>query len=385
MNTESLNAMSVLVRAMVDEQCALDQVMGDETVLRHAVDVGLGPMLYRRLLKSEPHPWQEALRAQDLAARVECLSRLDALEEILTAVPASLKGHVLLLKGASLCQRVYQEPHLRMMGDIDLLVDKSLQFDLETTLQNLGYLRRGSQSPEFYDAHHHSMPFRHPRTGVVVEVHHALFRPNSLLGQTGLFQPGALLKRSLILPFRNFQIRHLDVETELAYLAAHWMNERRFQGTAIIPMMDMSLLLRQQSSSIHWDRFLDSLQDTAAAPHIRIALSYLHDRLNVKLPAMVINRLSRLSSRPGPVVDSRLHRLIDRYALAGTPYGAFQTSHQSNVVWDALMEPRAGWINFLSVPWRWIFPPDQARRYHPGFHWQRLRSGCVRFFKMKSS
>lgn len=367
-----------MLRAIVDDRNDFDLRPCHDELIRRALDVGLGPALYRVSRHGVRATWQDALRAQDLAARVESLGRFDALEEILAAVPPEISANVILLKGAALCRRVYPEAHLRMMGDLDLLVAPELRAGLERVLPGLGYVQRSPQPPEFYADHHHSMPFFHARNGIVVEVHTGLFRLATQFADGELFGPEAIRRRSLVDDFRGFPVRRLDVETELAYIATHWINERRCFGTATIPILDLALLIRNLPASFDWEGLLARVADSPAAPYIRVALGFLHDRLGIHLAPEIRRRLDHLTARPQAVVDPLLHRMIDRHVMAGRRFGRFWTPSMANVAWDALLAPRSGWLNVLSLPWRLVFPPGQARRYDLGFQLRRWRSAVGR-------
>ncbi len=385
MPTEPSTDLRTLLRAIVDDRSDFDLRRCHDGLVRRALDVGLGPALYRVSRHGDRGVWQDALRAQDLAARVECLGRFEALEEILAAIPPRVSADVLLLKGLSLCQRVYPEAHLRMMGDLDLLVSPEFRPELERVLPGLGYVQRSPQAPEFYVEHHHSMPFFHSRNGIVVEVHTGLFRPATRLAHGELFRPETIRRRSLVDDFRGFPVRRLDAETELAYIATHLINERRCFGAATMPILDLALLIRRLPDSFDWEGLLTCIADSPAAPYIRVALGFLHDRLGIHLTPEIRRRLDHLRTRPQAVVDPLLHRMIDRHVMAGRPFGRFWSSSMADVAWDALLAPRSGWLNILSLPWRLVFPPEQARRYDPGFQLRRWRSAIGRHGDRKSN
>jgi hypothetical protein len=366
--------MKYMLQAIVDDRSDFDMRGYSDTVVRQAIDVGLGPFLYRITRQGERGVWHDALRAQDLAARVESLGRLEGLEEILAALPRELSAQILWLKGISLSQRVYPEAHLRMMGDIDLLVPSALQSELENALHALGYVQRSPELPEFYARHHHSMPFVHTGRQIVVEVHTGLFPPATRLASTELFKPESLLRRCVPDEFRGFRIKRLDDETELAYLATHWINERRCFGTAVIPMLDLAQLIRRLPAGFDWDGLFAALNNSPAAPYVRVALGFLHDRAGIRLSAVNRQGLTDLASRPQAVVDPCLHRMIERHALAAIPFGRIWTRNMANVVWDTLLQPGPGWSNLVSLPWRLLFPPSQPRRYDPRFQLRRLMS-----------
>jgi hypothetical protein len=346
-------------------------------MVRWAIDVGLGPWLYRLSRDGDSGPYRQELMAQDLAARVECAARFDALEQLLATTPVAASD-ILLIKGISLCRRVYPEPQLRLMGDLDLLVPQPAQPLLEATLRELGYVQRSPQPATFYDGHHHSMPFVHLQRRIHIEVHTGLLPPGNRSAALSLFQPETLLARRLPDAFREFSTSRLAADIELAYVAAHWLSERTFHGVAVIPVVDLGLLVARARDSLDWDQLLGTLAGTAAGVTLRVALGFLHDRLGVALPPGVRARLRRLSTRPGPLVDRPLHRLIERHALRGTSFGPWRTTFNTGIVWEALLVPRPAWINYLSVPWRLLFPPGQPRRYDLRTPWRRALSAWRR-------
>jgi len=370
--------MNPILRAIVEDRDDFDLGEFDAVLIQRAIDIGLGPLLYRITRQKERGVWQDALRAQELATRVESLVRLDALEELLANCPQELSVHVVLLKGISLCQRIYPAAHLRMMGDIDLLVPAGLQGEMETVLRRLGYVQRSTQLPEFYARHHHSMPFVHPGQNVVVEVHTGLFPPGTQLADARLFKPESFLGRCLPDEFRGYRVQRLDAETELAYLAAHWIAERRCFGTAMIPIIDLAIMLRRHSSNLGWDRLLGDLARSPAAPHVRVALSFLHDRLGIRLPDSVRLQLNELNYPPGAIVDTWMHHMIERHVIGGQPFGSFWTKNMAITAWDALLSPRSGWLNILFLPWFLVFPPGYSQRYNPAFQLRRLKSALHR-------
>jgi hypothetical protein len=281
---------------------------------------------------------------------------------------------MLWLKGISLGQRVYPEAHLRMMGDIDLLVPTALQGELENALHGLGYVQRSPQQPEFYTRHHHSMPFVHARKHIIVEVHTGLFPPATRLADCELFKPESILRRSVADEFRGFRIKRLDDETELAYLATHWINERRCFGTAVLPILDLAQLIRRQPAGFDWDWLFRVLNDSPAAPYARVALGFLHDRVGIQFSTANRQRLANLTTRPQAVVDPWLHWMIDRHALAAVPFGKFWTRNMANSAWDTLLAPGPGWVNLASLPWSLMFPSRHPRRYDLRFQLRRLAS-----------
>ena len=161
------------------------------------------------------HLWP-LLQSADLTARVVSAEHFDALTEIVDC--CSFAAPLILLKGISIADQYYPEPHLRPMRDIDLLVRSESVSSVESALEKLGYVRRsksGLPSP-FFEAHHHSMPFMHPRRNVWVEIHDRLFRPATLLGNSDVFGIDRLAKEARPSEFKNRRVNRLSPELQLA-------------------------------------------------------------------------------------------------------------------------------------------------------------------------
>lgn len=113
----------------------------------------------------------------------------------LSAVLASRGQRAVLLKGSASCLQLAY-PALRSRGDIDLLVGRDAMALVSGILVDLGYCQRSRLSPAFYDGHHHAMPFRHPQTGVVIELHRRLLPDADPLSTLPELQPREVLERA---------------------------------------------------------------------------------------------------------------------------------------------------------------------------------------------
>jgi hypothetical protein len=81
----------------------------------------------------------------------------ETLNEILVTSEGRLSP-ITLLKGSSTGTDLYPQPYLRVMRDLDVLVDPGEQPKLEKILLELGFRQQSKNSHEFYAKHHHSMP-----------------------------------------------------------------------------------------------------------------------------------------------------------------------------------------------------------------------------------
>ena len=156
------------------EDLALDEF--DAITVAWAIRNGLGPLLYRAVCRNSQSLANSnwiSLKAADLTARIVMGEHFQALQEIGDACRSSLPP-LTLLKGISISEQCYPEPHLRLMRDIDFLVPEESLSAVTTALRELGY-RQLSNGGVRYDKHHHLEPFFHHDKQVWVEVHHGLF------------------------------------------------------------------------------------------------------------------------------------------------------------------------------------------------------------------
>ena len=181
------------------------------------------------------------MQGADLTARLIVAEQLDATEEIVD-VAARHVAPLTLLKGISLCEPLYPEPHLRTMGDIDILADEEALPALQSLLVELGYRPQSDYPAEFYATHHHIVPMFHPRRRVWVEIHRGLFPRNSSAGADPVFSPARVAAELQPSLFRGHRVNRLSAELQLVYLAAHWAFGLK-QERAMVGMLDVVRLL----------------------------------------------------------------------------------------------------------------------------------------------
>ncbi|MGH8507678.1 MAG: nucleotidyltransferase family protein, partial [Gammaproteobacteria bacterium] len=232
-----------LLRAVAHEQKTLGVSLTDKTQIQWAITIGLGPLLRQFVCGTRsliPETCAHALLLSELQAKVKIKRQLHATEEIIDAC-YGLAGTLTLLKGISICEQYYSEAYLRPMVDLDLLVRKSDVAAVEAALRQLNYTKVSTLPERFYESHHHSMPFLHPRTHVCVEVHTALFPPQSGIGKASVFSVQNVSTHLRPSTFHGRDVFRLSAELELLYIASHAVCELRIFRT-LIPVLDTLLL-----------------------------------------------------------------------------------------------------------------------------------------------
>jgi hypothetical protein len=287
------------------------------------------------------------LRGSSLAARIESGDQLDAAVEIVDAC-GRLASPPVLLKGVSLCEREYPAAHLRPMRDVDLLVARAHVREVVATLRRLGYAQEGM--PERYREHHHAAPFVHPRTGVWVEVHHALFRPDTALGADPLFGPDAVESRLVASTLRGRPVRRMGPEMQVAYLAAHWSASAKLVAGAggLLPLLDLVYLLK--AHAVRWPLLLSWLEGSAAAPAVYALLAYGARRAVIEVPEEVLDALRRRQRAFDALTLAVTFAVIDRCMVEGRRRLPLAGATGLRALWKGLFLPGPPLRNLARVP-----------------------------------
>ena len=319
----------------------------DDRQLRWTIDAGLGPLLWfvsREDLKNGESSSCRAVKAADLTARLISHIQLETLGEILGRCEG-LFPPITLLKGSSTGSEFYPEPHLRIMRDLDLLVDPKDQPKLESILLKMGFRQQSTNSHEFYATHHHSMPFYHRERGVWVEVHRGLFPPDNKLAQLPVFSRGNIIKESRPSWLRGIPVMRLSTELQIVYSASHWALELKRAG-GLFGLLDIMYLLKRAPNNIRWDAIRTWVEDSVAGTHLYLVLSYLNRNNLIELDRTVSAELFARQKSFGRLNLKIAHSLITRYVAAGKiPIAAGKVA----VLWETLLQDQGPARNLISA------------------------------------
>jgi hypothetical protein len=314
-----------------------------------AVTSGLGAWL-RRCTANDPHlatsPLWPLVQSADLTARLLVAEQLEATEEIVAAAARAV-APLTLLKGISLCEPLYPEPHLRTMGDIDILADEEALPALQALLVELGYRPRSDYPAEFYATHHHIVPMFHPQRRVWVEIHRALLPRNSPAGSDPVFSPARIAAELQPSLFRGHRVNRLSPELQLVYLASHWAFGFK-QERAVLGMLDVVRLL---DGAPRWTRILPWLDGAFAATYVYLLLSYLAHRGLADLESNILPELRRRQRSLARANLATLHAVIDRHVVEGRPFDRIVSERTFGIVWEELLSPGKSSGNLLRLGW----------------------------------
>lgn len=376
LNVKKINTLLPFLKYIRKGECLYDLNDLDRKTIQYAIDSGLGQILHHY---SKKHPQRENsyfhydLLSTDFTSRILIGNHLDALLEIYQTDPDFTKS-ILLLKGISTCLRYYPEPHLRTMGDVDLLVSKVYQTHLEKICHSLGYLQTSHLPLEFYINLHHSMPFYHPKKNVWIEVHTMLFPLTSSVAYEEVFKIDEVLNQTCSINYNNYSFKILVKEYELIYICAHWAIEHNWMK-GLIRIVDIIYILNTNNGDTDWNKILTWLKRSpVTASYLYLILTYLYKNDLVELPNEFIKKLSFIQNKFNSLNLIILHTLIEKYLVEGRKFGNVLTINNVTTIWITLTQgPSSPISNILRLPWNIFFPPDNPKRFNIMFLLSRFK------------
>ncbi len=292
-----------------------------------------------------------------MTAQVRQGARTDAADELLDACQR-LGVTVTLLKGISISDQFYPAPHLRPMGDVDVLVGAQDRARVEAALVSLGY---------WQDAEHrrhpiaqHGAPLFDPGRRVLIEVHSALFPEDDNLRQNTVFSAAHISAHSVASVFDGRPVNRLDAELQLVYLAASWLRnlcKNGFHPTFVPALFDAVYMLKAGGTSLNWDDAFEWLDNELARCYLYLMLRYV-DRLELTSFALpILPRLLASQERVGPLELRLIDSMLDTYLVGGAPFTRLFNSWHATIVLDVLLAPRSPSAKLGLIAQNLAFPP----------------------------
>jgi hypothetical protein len=300
-----------------------DLLTDAERQLRWVLEGGLGPLLWHASQAtgaSVPADWQSGLVAADLTAQVnhQCLveTALDVLRAgRATGVP------VTLLKGISVAEQLYPKPHLRPMGDVDVLVPRAGYARIEAALLSSAYRRLDFPEVEGLQ---HGPPLRNDALRTLVELHTELFGADSPLRLNGGALIAATVQQVGVVPslFRGRPVNRLSAEFQLLYIAASWFNDLTNyppHPSFLASLFDAVYLTKRYPELLDDDRTLAKVDNPFARASLYALLTYL-PRFGVQSASpRRLAAMRRGLLLVGPLELRMIHGMLDR-CMVGARY-----------------------------------------------------------------
>ncbi len=318
-------------------------------LLREAIAEGTAHLLYQRMKEKADTELQSGwlfLKLQQSYYQ-NLVQNIYWCEQFLKEFPSHTNNSpTILLKGISLLNTVYQNPGLRHLGDIDLLIRKQDYPKVREQLESADYVfsdeMQGLADPRDLNSilcHKDSPSTPQP----ALHIHWNLI--NTVL-PVSLTHPrvdlDALWKQSVPLPAHP-SLRVLSPTHQIIYYAYHHL---KHSFNRLIRLHDLDLTIRHYRDSVDWSEVLNETHRFNLARTVYYPFHLAKRVLATPIPDPVMDNLrpTKLS-----LLESRMLQCMDR---GGKPiYG-------HAIVYLALQK---GWHNKLRFLYRCFFPSLKKR------------------------
>jgi len=355
-----------LLKAISENKTTLNIESISPELFQFAIDSGLASYLKHcseDSINNEKSKYNTTLNSADLTAKILTHTQLDALDELIR-IAASEVDEVILLKGISICQKLYPLPHIRIMSDIDLLVSEKDSKTLEGILIDTGYKQISENSVEFYDQHHHSMPFYNAKNNVWLEIHTHLFSGSNPNLDDELFKIDSIFKNTVIINKEKYPInvKQLSTEYQLIYTCSHWVDDLKIHKSSM-QLIDMILLIKNNGAGLDWTKIFAYINNTSSASYVFLLLSYFDKYKIIDVPKNYANLIKLKNSNMGIINMSILHYIVDGFLLGKIINHKFLNENNIQIIWSSLLLPSSSLKNLTRLPLNLLFPPKNTNRY----------------------
>ena len=276
-----------------------------------------------------------------------------------------------VLKGVSYATRHYPEPHLRTMGDVDLLIADDELALAKRVLLDAGFV----EPPTPWRPGHHAPPLHHAGKQIWVELHYALRPAASPEAREPPLNGVGLAGETRTAQLGEARVHVLGPECELGLLATEWCSDlkKRFRILGKPrALVDAVYLLRSAHDNFDWDRVMTWSSGSYTGACIGVLLTYLQRQRAYVGPSDIPARIVHAQPFVRGGTLRAVHGLIDRYVVR-PGLGRLATPNTVGNAFDALIEPRPAWRSLLAVPVNVVFPAGSPHRFRPRFMLARLR------------
>jgi hypothetical protein len=261
----------------------------------------------------------------------------------------------IVLKGADLRHRLYADPAVRPMADLDLLIDRTRLRDAKATLVHLGYLPLPEPRPGFAELFENEITFR-PAPGkcLKIDLH---FEELRALGPLYRLPYPSLAAHAQTLDLSGLGVKVLAPEHALIHLSIHAFQDFSIYGPFAMPLVDLFLVLAR--FPLNWDFFLEEAARFRCQGPVYLMLRAMASLPGVQVPAGVLTCLGHYR----PTWQERL--ILRRLGYLGVHLSVLCQHRRFN-----------DWVFFFGSK---LFPQQSYTREHFGSLAARLRVFLEKF------
>jgi putative nucleotidyltransferase-like protein len=204
------------------------------------------------------------------------------------------KNHikVTVLKGAYLAAEVYENPSLRPMTDLDLLIKKEDIEKAREILADIDYFPHKQYAQEALNETQIHLPAliktgKNPNIpDTLVELHWSILRPK-INRQIDIEK---LWKRTVEFKINDIDTLALSPEDNLHHLAIHTSFDDLF-GNGLLALLDIAKLIEFKKDEIKWDELLKITQSAGTERYTFLTLLMTKEILKAEVPNHFLEKL----------------------------------------------------------------------------------------------
>jgi hypothetical protein len=239
---------------------------------------GVGPLLAYNLLHCDlngviPGPYAEKLNKIYHSSLYQNIILADELKKVLAVFEKS-NIPVIVLKGVTLAELLYDNPGLRVMTDIDVVVPPDIVSKAKSSITELGY--QPQKSLKKWEHTFHEVPyFKQAQLPVFIEIHRNLEDP-ALVN----IPLSDIWDRAKSFQMQGLTSLLLSPEDTLLYLSNCFVKPSNFN---LKTLADITELLKKYKGALDWNYILKSAQSW----QVNIPLRYTLEKAQLLLEAPV--------------------------------------------------------------------------------------------------
>lgn len=366
------------LRALARGEGLADTAGADAFEIDTVIASGLGPLVHHLLVRGGATlpPVARPLQAAELTSRVLTAELRNGVAYALAALD-SHRIEATLLKGIAFSTRYYAEPHLRVMGDVDLLLPAGRVEAGVAALLDAGFVMPEEPGTMDVTDHIHAPGMFHPERELWIELHRSLILPAFAASAEAPLNLENLGSYQYDGRFGDLRVKYLRPEFELVYMAVGWCRDLTDgcgdPGLRRAPFDAVALL--RAADTFDWDLVRSWSRNTLTGACVYVLLSYLARHGVLADAPAVLPRIRATQTYVNAASLKAVHLLIDRYLLGMRRFGPLASTSNVGNLFDALIAPRPAWRNLLAAPANLVFPRREPRRFN--WRYQLGRLGTV--------
>ena len=251
--------------------------------VRNLCEVGLGPIAYHvygeAFERADPATYALLLSA-DLTTRA-IYGQIDSAAVRLLAELEKENIVPVLLKGICASDEYYEPSYFRLMGDIDILIDRSDVDAVMNRVAALGYQATDDQWRLYAKRGHHHLPAaRHPATGLTIEVHTGLFGSAEFFSGASVFLRDVVNGQLVEFDYRGYRASRFTPEFQFIYTLSKWSADEGW-AVNIKNINDLIHILKKYESDFDWPVLKQWFRNSPHLMPIWMALSKYLDATGI--------------------------------------------------------------------------------------------------------